>query len=202
MKKTILACLIIAPATALMLTGCSSSDSAQVEGSTVVSAQPGVPGGVMINTYQMTATVKSIDAETRKVTLVGSDGKDFVVKCGPNVVNFAQIQVGDQVTATVTDQLVVAMGTDASSQDNGAAAVVALAPVGAKPGGVVAQTAQITATITDINLDKHKVTLEFPDGSKKTVPVRPDVDLTQRKVGETVVINVTESVAIDVEKSQ
>lgn len=204
MKKTILACLIIAPVTALVLSSCStdSTPSGQAEGAVVVAAQPGVPGGVLINTYQVTANVKSIDADTRKLTLVGPDGKEFVVKCGPDVVNFPQIQVGDQVVATVTDQLVVAMGTNASSQDNGAAAVVALAPVGAKPGGVVAQTAQITATVVAVDLKHHKATLEFPDGSKKTFPVRSDVDLTQRSVGEQVVINITESVAVDVQKPQ
>src|SRR5215472_89199 len=78
MKKTILAGLLMAPA--LVLTSCSSNPEGQ--GETVVAAQPGVPGGTIIQTYQVTATVKSIDADTRKVTLTGPDGKDFVVKCG------------------------------------------------------------------------------------------------------------------------
>jgi Cu/Ag efflux protein CusF len=200
MKRTILACLLTAPALAvvLSLTSCSS-DSPQGQGATFVAAQPGVPGGVIINTYQITATVKAIDTEKRKVTLMGADGKGDVVECGPEVVNFPQIQVGDQVKATITEQLVVAMATDAS-QVNGAATAVALAPVGAKPGGMVAQTVQITATVVAIDLKHHRATLEFPDGSKKTVAVRPDVDLTQRAVGEQVTIRATESVAISVEK--
>jgi hypothetical protein len=166
----------------------------------VVATQPGVPGGVMLNTYQITATVKAINAEDRKVTLAGADGKDAVVKCGPEVVNFPQIQVGDQVKATVTEQLVVFMATDAPAQTDGAATAVALAPVGAKPGGMVAQAVQVTATVAAIDLKHHRATLEFPDGSKKTFAVRPDVDLTQRAVGEQVVIRATESVAISVEK--
>jgi hypothetical protein len=202
MKRTTLVCLLLAPALAAMLTltSCSSDKPAQGQGATVVATQPGVPGGVMINTYQVTATVKAINTEERKVTLVDADGKDAVVKCGPEVVNFPQIQVGDQVKVTETEQLVVAMGTDASSQDNGAATAVALAPVGAKPGAMMAQTVQITATVAAIDLEHHRATLEFPDGSKKTFPVRPDVDLTQRAVGQQVVIRATESVAISVQK--
>ena len=202
MKRTTLVCLLMAPALAAMLTltSCSSDKPAQGQGATVVATQPGVPGGVIINTYQVTATVKAINTEDRKVTLTDADGKDAVVKCGPEVVNFPQIQVGDKVKVTETEQLVVAMGTDASSQDNGAATAVALAPVGAKPGAMMAQTVQITATVVAIDLEHHRATLEFPDGSKKTFPVRPDVDLTQRAVGQQVVIRATESVAISVQK--
>ena len=194
MKK--LAGAVLISAVPLLMTSCSSTPEGQE--TTVVAAQPGVPGGVMVNTYQVTATVKAVNADDRKVTLVGPDGKDMVVKCGPDVVNFPQIKVGDQVTAIVTEQLVVAMGTDASSVGNGAGAAVALSPVGGKPGGAVAQTVQITATVVAIDLEHHRVTLEFPDGSKKTVAVRPDVDLTKRAVGEQVVIQATESVALSV----
>ena len=78
--------------------------------------------------------------------------------------------------------------------------MVSLAAVGAKPGGMVAETVQIKATITAIDLKKHKATLEFPDGSRKTFAARKDVDLAKRKVGEEVVIRCTEAIAISVEK--
>ncbi|HTQ49605.1 MAG TPA: hypothetical protein VMJ12_02760 [Candidatus Acidoferrales bacterium] len=201
MKKNLLVCSLMLPAlaTVLALTSCSSNPPPG-QGATVVATQHGVPGGVIVNTYQVTATVKAIDADDRKVTLVDSNGKESVVKCGPDVVNFPQIQVGDQVKVTETERLVVFMGTQAPSQTDGAAAAVALAPVGAKPGGIVAQTVQVTATVAEIDLKHHRATLEFPDGSKKTFAVRPDVDLTQRQVGEQVVIRATEAVAISVEK--
>ncbi len=202
MKRTVLVCLLMAPALVAMLalTSCSSTSGPEGQGATVVATQPGVPGGVMLNTYQITATVKAIDAQDRKVTLEGGDGKDAVVKCGPEVVNFPQIHVGDQVKATVTEQLVVFMAKDAPPQADGAATAVVLAPVGSKPGGMVAQTVQVTATVVDIDLKHHRATLQFPDGSKHTFVVRPDVDLTQRAIGEQVVIRATESVAISVAK--
>ena len=141
-----------------------------------------------------------IDAANRKVTLVSPDGKKTTVKRGPEAINFDQTRVGDQLKVTVAEELVVFMATDAPSQSDGAAALVALAPVGAKPGGLLADTVQVTAKVTAIDLKQHKATLQFPDGTARTVAVRKDVDLTQRKVGEEVVIRTTEALALSVEK--
>ena len=77
---------------------------------------------------------------------------------------------------------------------------MALAPKGAKPGGIMAETTQVTAKVTAIDAEHHKATLQFEDGTTRTVAVRPDVDLSKRKVGEKVVIRTTEALAIPVEK--
>jgi hypothetical protein len=203
MKTQTLKCSVIAltPAALLAFTSCSSTDSTPA-GMTSTSAayQPGVPGGVVVETSKITATVTDIDVANRKVTLETADGNKTTVKCGPEAINFDQVRVGDQVKVTVTEELAVAMGTGASASTDGAAAVVALAPKGAKPGGVVAGTVQVTAKVTAIDLKHHKATLQFPDGTKHTVAVRSDVDLTKRQVGEEVVIRCTEAVAISVEK--
>ncbi len=190
------------PAVMLAVTSCSSTDEGQGsgQGTTSVATQPGVPGGVLVNTYQETATVTAIDEASRKLTLTTPDGNKSEVECGPDVVNFPQIQVGDQVKATVAEQVAVYMATDAPPQSDGSAGMVALAPVGAKPGAVMAHTVQVTATVTAIDLKEHKATLQFPDGTTKTFKVRPDVDLTQRKVGEQVVLRYTAALAISVEK--
>jgi len=83
---------------------------------------------------------------------------------------------------------------------DGDAALVALAPNGAKPGGFMANTTQVVAKVTAIDHKHRKATLRFPDGTTRTVAVRKDVDLTQRQVGEEVVIRATEALAISVEK--
>jgi len=64
----------------------------------------------------------------------------------------------------------------------------------------MAETVQVTAKVTALDLKGHKATLQFPDGSTKTVAVRKDVDLTQQKLGEEVVVRCTEAVAITVAK--
>ena len=75
-----------------------------------------------------------------------------------------------------------------------------MAPVGAKPGVWVANTDEVTAKVTAIDLKHHKATLLFPDGSSRTFKVRPDVDLARQSVGQEVVIRKTEAMAVTVEK--
>ena len=203
MKTNILTWSVIslAPAAMLALVSCSSTSSTPA-GLTSSSAvyQPGVPGGVMVDTFKMTATVTRIDTDKRKVTLLTRDGKETTVKCGPEVINFDQIRVGDKLKIWVTQELAVAMGTAGSPSSDGGADMVALAPKGAMPGGMMASTVQATAKVTAIDLKHHKATLQLPDGSSKTFAVRPDVDLTQRKVGEEVVLRFAEAMAITVER--
>lgn len=185
----------------LALTSCSSTTPAPMDENTPgATFQKGVPGGTLVETRKLTATVTAIDAASRKVTIVSSEGKPTTVKCSPEVINFDQIHVGDLVKVTVTAELAVAMAdADAPRSDSGAG-LVALAPKGAKPGGLMAETQQYTATVTGINLKRHEASLLFPDRSTRTFAVRKDVDLNQRKVGEQVAISVTVAVAISVEK--
>ncbi len=185
---------------AVMVAFTSCSSTPKMEPTTTAVYQPGVPGGIIVETYKNTATVTAIDAADRKVTLVTPDGRMETFKAGPEVVNFDQIRVGDQVKATLTEQLVVYMAKDNPPANEGGAALVALAPRGDKPGRLMAATVQVIAKVTAIDLKHRKATLRFPDGTSKTVAVRPDVDLTQRRVGEEVVIRATEAVAISVEK--
>jgi hypothetical protein len=192
------ACVLLL-AVAFIASSCKSSKPTGTTTS-VAAIQQGVPGGVFVETQQMTADVTAINAAKREVTLKTADGKKTVVKCGPEVVNFDQIHVGDKVKVTAAEELVIYMATDAAPAGDGGAALVALAPKGAKPGGVVAATVQVTATVTAIDLKKHKADLQFADGTTHTVAVRPDVDLTKRKVGEQVVIRTTEALALSVEK--
>lgn len=191
------ACVLL-PVVALVASSCKSSKPTGTT-TTVAAIQQGVPGGVFVETHEMTADVTAIDAAKREVTLTTADGKKTAIKCGPEVINFDQIRVGDKLKVLATEEIAVYMAAGAPPAD-GAAAVVALAPKGAKPGGIVASTVQITATVTAIDLKKHKAALQFPDGTTHTVAVRPDVDLTQRKVGEQVVIRTTGALAISVEK--
>jgi uncharacterized protein YcbX len=60
------------------------------------------PGGAVINTTQMTATVEGINQDTSEVTLRGSQGRTKTLKVeDAQLLN--RIQKGDQVVATYTD---------------------------------------------------------------------------------------------------
>ena len=198
MKIQALGIAALLPAAILTFTSCSTEPKGESTGLTAI--QPGKPGGVMVETYKETATVTGIDKATRKVTLVTQDGKKTTFTAGPQVANFAQIEVGDQVKATVTEQLVVFVRKPGEPSGDGAAAAVALAPLGDKPGALLAQTEEITAKVKSMDVKRRKATLLFPDGTSHTFKVRPDVDMTKHSVGDEVVIRTTEAMAITVEK--
>ena len=172
--------------------------SAQV--TTTAAVKEGVPGGVTVNTVKVVAKVTAIDTKNRKVTLLLSDGSKETVKVPPEAVNFDQVSVGDIVKATLTEEVVVYLDEEGASVPDAYAAGVELAPKGAQPGGVVAEAVKVTATVTAIDQAKRTATVRFDDGTFETLPVRDDIDLSKRKVGEKVVFIVTQMVALSVEK--
>jgi translation initiation factor IF-1 len=182
-------------ASMLAFTSCSTPDGTQT-----VAAVETPDGAIIVDTFTVTATVTGIDAAKRDVTLVTPNGHKTTYKAGPEVVNFAQIQIGDQVKATLTEEVAVYIGKDAPPSDM-AATGVALAPVGAKPGGVMVDTTRVTAKVTAVNAKTHKVTFQLPDGTSKTVKVASKVDLSKVQPGDDVTVQMGEGLAITVTKA-
>jgi hypothetical protein len=166
------------------------------------SYEPGVPGGTAVETTTVTARIVSVIPSSRELTLDLPDGSRETVECGPEVVNFDQLRKDDTVKITLTHELAVAMASESDPPDTPGEGVIALAPRGARPGGVMAHTTQVTATVTAIDLGHHTAVLQFPNGQTRTVAVRNDIDLSKRKVGEKVVIRLTTAMALRVEKPQ
>lgn len=183
------------PAVLLALTSCSTTD-----GNEDVAAIETPNGAIIVETFTTSAKVTGIDAARRKLTLVFSDGRKTIYKAGPEVANFAQIQIGDQVNARLTEEAAIYIGSGTPPSDI-AGAGVALAPVGYKPGGEFVDTEQVTAKVTDIDAKHHKVTLLFADGTSKKVKVGKKVDLAAVPVGTDVTVQVSEGLAISVAKA-
>ena len=195
-------------ATLLLCTSCSSDKSAEKGGtgtgyqrSSTTDYQQGVPGGVILDTHQITATVTAVDHAKREYTLMTPDGRKTQYVAGPEVTNFDQVREGDKVRAIVTEQLLVSVHEKGQprTQDQ-TTTQVAVAPKGAKPEVVMVDTAEVTARVKSVDLKHHKATLEFPDGRTRTVSVRPDVKLSDADVGREVVFQATEAIAVKVEK--
>jgi Cu/Ag efflux protein CusF len=189
--------LLLLPAILATFVSCTTI---QAETDTQTKIKEGVPGGEVVQTTRITATVTAIDAAKRKITFVTPNDEKLVLKAGPEVANFDQIRIGDQLKVTLTEKVLVRMAKPGEKTADTGAGLIGLAPIGAKPGLLTAEVQQATGTVTKIDLKKHKVTLQFADGSTETVAVRKDVDLTKHQVGEKVVIEVSEAFAILIEK--
>jgi hypothetical protein len=170
-----------------------------VSESRVVNVEPGVAGGVVEDTTSVAVTVKAVDVSRRKVTLVDQDRNEATFNVAPEVRNLDQLRPGDKLTATLKERLTIYVRGDSSGAEKANdtyTAALASAPKGAKPGGVFAESYQVIATVTVIDKDKRTATLKFSDGDTRTVPVRSDVDLSRYKVGDSVIIRVTDSLSV------
>ena len=184
----------------LVTTVCAETLPPPPQASSIVAMQEGVPGRVIVNSLEVSASVTAIDPENRKMTLLLPEGGKKTVVVPQEAINFDQIQVGDLVKVTLAEQTVIYLDQEGASVPDEFSADVALAPKGAKPGGVIVGTTKVTATVTAIDESQRTATLRFEDGTVETFPVREDIDLSKRKVGEKVVFLVTEMVALSVEK--
>lgn len=161
------------------------------------------PGGIEGELVVVTAKVKAIDKKHRVVTLKYPDGKQAKVKCGPEVRNFAQIRVGDDVTAEFLETIELFVTAPEDKPEPGGATVVERAPKGAKPGMATVETVEVAATVKAIDYDSRMVTLERSDGKLLKVKAGPEIKrLNEVKTGDAVVARYTEAMSITVTSPQ
>ena len=204
----LLSCLLMASCSSDKKSASSAAaSSAAAAAPTVardVSVEPGIAGGAIDETITAAVTVRDVDTATRRVTLIDDGGSKATYTAGPEIRNLDRLRPGDKVTAMIKQHIVIYVrsgsGGNKQADEAYAAAVAAAAAapdatVGGKPGGIVAETQQVVATITAIDKPARAATVKFPDGRTRNVLVRDDVDLARYKVGDRVVIRATSSLS-------
>lgn len=157
------------------------------------------PGAIEGDLTVVTAKVKAIDAKSRVVTLKFPDGREAKIKCGPEVRNFAQIHVGDDVTAEFLESVEIFVTSDQGEPRTGTASSTERAPLGSKPAMTEVQSIEVTAVVESIDYTTRMVKLRGPEGKTKTVKAGPEVKrLNEVKKGDTVVVRYTEAASIRV----
>ena len=161
----------------------------------------GVPGKIAVDTTTVTANIVSVFPSDRTVVLDLPGGEHETVKCGPEIVNFDQFRPGDQVKVTLTQQVVTAMGSESDRPDTAGDPRRRTGSQGRLAGR---RHGQHQAGHRHHHRHRHRPPhrhLEFPDGKTHTIAVRHDIDLTEHKAGEKVVIRTTDIIALRVEKA-
>jgi len=194
-KMKILAGAMLVTAVPLLMASCSSTSSPQAAAGGGAEI---VRGKVLVDAATETATVQSIDKETRTVVLLHEDGKTSDYECGPDVRNFDQIKVGDKVTATVGESVAIGLIKGGVPPAAGTATAVVRAPLGEKPGGQIVDTVGFIAKVVTIDPATRMVTLQTPDGKERTLKVGPDIDLSGVNPGDDVGVKVTRAFAVSV----
>lgn len=187
---------------AALLSACSSQAQNEPLTRDVDTSQvtiEGVPGGVSTQVEKVSAVVNAIDYDKRSFTLEDAQGHQRSFTAPPEMINFTQLKVGDKVNATIAVEQVVFLREPGAANEDGAAGLVAAPPTGSKPGLLVADTVEVTAVVKVLDTKQRTATLEFADGTRKTVQVRPDVQLKDEYLNRQVVIRLSSALAIRVE---
>lgn len=157
------------------------------------------PGIASEQSTVISAKVTDIDKKNRVVTLQFPDGKENKLKCGPEVKNFAQIKVGDNVVTELFESSELFVTTGKGTPSVNAAEVQERAPLGNKPGRVIVDSLEITATVVSINYETREVILKNSEGKTFSIVAGPEVKrLAQVNVGDMLVARLTAALSIKV----
>jgi hypothetical protein len=165
-------------------------------------SQPGTPG-YKAELTKVQATVQSIDAKTREVTVVGPKGP-VTIFVGPEVKNFDNLKVGDKVNLSFYQGVAAQIVKGSQKVSDPAAAAFATPNAtgpGMTPGGVAGASATVTVKIEAIDLPTNTVAFKRSDGTTHIIEVKsPEMRQFIRtlKVGDHVNVTYTESVAVSI----
>jgi len=191
--------IILAGAIALSLSPMASAQSA--EGVAMAASAPGARAGAV--EIEIRARIVEIDKADRTVTLRGPKGNVVTVDVPPDVKNFDQMSVGDDVVVRHLAAVVAVlepMAKRTGIRERIETTEVAKAPAGGMPGYAEMRTVEILAIIQSLDRKKNQVTLR---GAKRTVTVDvpPSVDIKKLKVDDEVRVVFTEATVISVQSA-
>ena len=144
------------------------------------------------------ARITAIDAQARRLTIIGSGGNEVTLIAGPEVKNFAQLKVDDSVTLKYLQSLALELKKGGTALRE---RVESNDAVSAKPGeapmGAEAKTIRAIADVIAVDRKAAVVTLRGP---QRTVDlkVKDKAQLKEIAVGDQVEVTYVEAVAISV----
>lgn len=159
------------------------------------------PGVVLADVLEVKAVVQAIDVKKRAVALKDNKGRTFTLKADKAVKNLDQLKKGDVVLADFVESMAISLRKASAPQSAAEARLVSVAPRGAKPGVLLAETVQVTGAVESIDLKARLVTLKEPHRSVQIVAIdKSSKNHSGIKKGDEVVLRVTEAIAIKIEK--
>jgi Cu/Ag efflux protein CusF len=169
-------------------------------GAVVAGKGPGAAG--IAQSVKVTATITAIDAATRDITLKGPQGNEMTLTAGPEVKNFANMKVGDQVNAEYVEALTLELkkggGLVVQRTDKEGAKG---AKPGEKPAGVAGRQVTIVADVVAVDPARQVVTLKGPQRTVE-LPIRDPEQFKRIAKGDQVEATFTQALAIVVEPAK
>jgi hypothetical protein len=142
-------------------------------------------------------------ASTQEATKPGVVAVDVVefTSTVEAVRNLDQVKPGDLVKGEFVEETALFVRKASDPPEATETSSVSVAPKGKKPGVMFVDTTQVTANVEAVDYQKRTITLRGPQGNVTTYKVGDGVKrLNDVKMGDQVVLRVTDALAILVEK--
>lgn len=150
-------------------------------------------------TVTLIGTVEMVDLENRLFRV--RDGSTAVTfKAGPQVQNFAQLSVGDEIELDYYESVAVGMARPDDPGNAIGEVMVAGNPEGALPGG--GAVGSVTGVVEFVSYDAATkiATVKLEDGTVERVAVQPEMRAfaEARQPGDRIVVAIDRAVAVSV----
>jgi Cu/Ag efflux protein CusF len=196
-KHSILAALVSALA---LTTSCGGNAGDSTNAGDSAKAVPTREASALVS---VAATVKTINQETRQVTLADELGKETSFVVDKRVERLGEISVGDTVTADYYLSLAFELREPTAEERANPLQIdqdSARAPKEVAPAGAAARVIKAVCTIEGLDRPTETVTLMGPLGGLNVVKVRDLAILPKLAIGQSVVVTYTEALVIALEK--
>jgi hypothetical protein len=170
--------------TPFLLAGCWSAPTATVQPRGEFRL---IQGAIAVQSVKPPAVIQSIDPDTHVITVLSqaqtsrqAQTSPVTYKVSPAVRNLSRLQAGDEVRATVAEELTVYVLRDGQNQ----------------PSGTDGSPQTVDARVLSVDRSYRLLTLRFPIGYDETFKVSGSVKLDEMEAGDAVSIIPVEMIAL------
>lgn len=165
-----------------------------------------IPFSEVVVANQIETKVVSVDAAKHLVVLEGKEGKPVSIQLSEQAKDLGNLKAGDKVQLDVVRSVVALLDTDVDKGLPGTVERVGeirATPDNPNPGGIAYRQVKVQLKITAIDEKKNEVTLQTPEGLKKTVVVeKPELQakLKDLKVDQSVNVVYTDVLKVTTQR--
>lgn len=151
----------------------------------------------------MMGTVTDLNAETREITLMNTEGGLVTLTAGDEVERFDEIAIDDVIELDYYVYLKAEFRAPTEEEIAEPLQVVAeagKAPKDMDPAGVIGAVVKAVVTIEVLNRPSMLATVSGPNGNYVTIPMEDAELMTELRIGQVLILTYGEAMAISLEK--
>ena len=151
----------------------------------------------------MQGTVTAINAETREITLMGTDGGLVTMTAEEEVERFDEIAVDDVIKFDFYTYMKAEFRDPTPEEVAEPVQMIAeagKAPEGIDPAAVVGAVVKAVVTIEALNRPFMLATVSGPNGNYVSIPMEDEELMKELHIGEVLILTYAEAVAVALEK--